>query len=63
MRKQITNWGNYPVIEANEEFFSYPEQLTEILAEDRKLLFRAAMVVVMGMQSLAENTNFHIEIR
>lgn len=40
MRKQITNWGNYPVIEANEEFFSYPEQLTEILGRQESFIPR-----------------------
>jgi decaprenylphospho-beta-D-ribofuranose 2-oxidase len=32
MKKQIANWGNYPVIEANEESFAFPEQLQELLS-------------------------------
>jgi decaprenylphospho-beta-D-ribofuranose 2-oxidase len=34
MKKQIANWGNYPVIESNEESFSFPEQLQELLSRD-----------------------------
>ena len=33
MKKQIANWGNYPVVESNEEFFSFPDQLNQLLDE------------------------------
>ena len=36
MKKQIANWGNYPVIESNEESFTFPEQLTGTAFEIRK---------------------------
>ena len=32
MKKQIANWGNYPVIESNEEYFAFEEQLRHILS-------------------------------
>lgn len=31
MKNKIANWGNYPVIEANEESFSFPGQLQSLL--------------------------------
>ena len=37
MKKQIANWGNYPVIESNEESFAFPEQLQELLVKGRGL--------------------------
>ena len=33
MKKQIANWGNYPVMESNEESFAFPEQLNQLLDE------------------------------
>jgi len=40
MKKQIANWGNYPVIESNEEYFSFPEQLQELLSRDASFIPR-----------------------
>ncbi len=40
MKKQIANWGNYPVIESNEEFFAFPEQLQELLSRDEAFIPR-----------------------
>jgi decaprenylphospho-beta-D-ribofuranose 2-oxidase len=40
MKKQIANWGNYPVIEANEESFSFPEQLQELLSRNENFIPR-----------------------
>ena len=34
MKKQIANWGNYPVIESDEAFFTLPEQLQELLSKN-----------------------------
>ena len=34
MKKQIANWGNYPVIESDEAFFALPEQLQELLSKN-----------------------------
>jgi decaprenylphospho-beta-D-ribofuranose 2-oxidase len=31
MKKHIANWGNYPVVESNEESFSFPDQLHRLL--------------------------------
>lgn len=40
MKKQIANWGNYPVVESNEEYFSFPEQLQELLSRDASFIPR-----------------------
>ena len=40
MKKQIANWGNYPVIEANEDSFAFPEQLHELLLRDDSFIPR-----------------------
>ena len=40
MKKQIANWGNYPVIESNEEYFCFPEQLQELLSRDESFIPR-----------------------
>jgi decaprenylphospho-beta-D-ribofuranose 2-oxidase len=40
MKKQIANWGNYPVIEANEEFFAFPDQLQHLLARGEAFIPR-----------------------
>jgi decaprenylphospho-beta-D-ribofuranose 2-oxidase len=40
MKKQIANWGNYPVIEANEESFAFPEQLQELLSRGESFIPR-----------------------
>ncbi len=34
MKKQIANWGNYPVMESNEESFAFHEQLNQLLDEE-----------------------------
>jgi len=40
MKKQMANWGNYPVVESNEEYFSFPEQLQELLSRDASFIPR-----------------------
>jgi decaprenylphospho-beta-D-ribofuranose 2-oxidase len=40
MKKQIANWGNYPVIESNEESFSLPEQLQELISKGGNFIAR-----------------------
>jgi decaprenylphospho-beta-D-ribofuranose 2-oxidase len=40
MKKQIANWGNYPVMESNEETFSYPEQLQKLLSKGETFIAR-----------------------
>ncbi|HEY4966920.1 MAG TPA: FAD-binding oxidoreductase [Puia sp.] len=55
MRKQITNWGNYPVIESNEESFSFPEQLIELLSRQERFIPRGNGRCY-GDASLAGNT-------
>src|SRR5450432_1392107 len=40
MKKQIANWGNYPVIEANEESFAFPEQLQDFLSRNENFIPR-----------------------
>lgn len=55
MKKQIANWGNYPVIEANEESFSFPEQLIELLSRQERFIPRGNGRCY-GDASLAENT-------
>jgi decaprenylphospho-beta-D-ribofuranose 2-oxidase len=55
MKKQITNWGNYPVIEANEESFSFTEQLLELLSREEHFIARGNGRCY-GDASLAGNT-------
>lgn len=33
MKKQIANWGNYPVMESDERLFSYDDQLQQLVRE------------------------------
>ena len=40
MKKQIANWGNYPVIESDEQSFAFPEQLGQLLAQDKAFIPR-----------------------
>jgi decaprenylphospho-beta-D-ribofuranose 2-oxidase len=40
MRKKIANWGNYPVVESNEESFAFEEQLQEILLRKESFIPR-----------------------
>jgi decaprenylphospho-beta-D-ribofuranose 2-oxidase len=55
MRKQITNWGNYPVIEANVDSFSFPEQLMDLLSRQERFIPRGNGRCY-GDASLADNT-------
>jgi decaprenylphospho-beta-D-ribofuranose 2-oxidase len=40
MKKRIANWGNYPVIESNEETFVFDGQLNELVANDQPFIAR-----------------------
>ncbi|MDP4129516.1 MAG: FAD-binding oxidoreductase [Bacteroidota bacterium] len=40
MKKRIANWGNYPVVESNEETFSFPDQLNQLLDEQTAFIPR-----------------------
>ncbi len=40
MKKQIANWGNYPMIESNEESFAFTEQLQELLSRNENFIPR-----------------------
>jgi decaprenylphospho-beta-D-ribofuranose 2-oxidase len=40
MKKLIANWGNYPVVEANEESFAFPEQLRKLLSSGENFIPR-----------------------
>ena len=40
MKKSIANWGNYPVVESNEESFAFPEQLNSLIAEQTPFIPR-----------------------
>jgi FAD/FMN-containing dehydrogenase len=40
MKKQIANWGNYPVIESNEESFVFTDQLDELIKKDQSFIPR-----------------------
>jgi FAD/FMN-containing dehydrogenases len=40
MKKQIANWGNYPVISAEEHYFSQDEQLTDLLRTNCPVIAR-----------------------
>src|SRR5574343_432804 len=33
MKHKIANWGNYPVVESDEQFFSWEDQLTDLLKD------------------------------
>jgi decaprenylphospho-beta-D-ribofuranose 2-oxidase len=55
MKKQIANWGNYPVIEANEESFTFPEQLQELISRQERFIPRGNGRCY-GDASLAGNT-------
>jgi len=55
MKKLIANWGNYPVIEANEDFFAFPEQLAELLSRPDAFIPRGNGRCY-GDASLAGNT-------
>jgi decaprenylphospho-beta-D-ribofuranose 2-oxidase len=55
MKKQIANWGNYPVIESNEEYFAFEEQLRQILSGNETFIPRGNGRCY-GDASLAGNT-------
>ncbi len=55
MKKQIANWGNYPVIESNEEYFAFEEQLLQILSGNETFIPRGNGRCY-GDASLAKNT-------
>ncbi len=55
MRKKITNWGNYPVVESDERFFTFTEELRHLLAEKNNIIARGN-ARCYGDASLAENT-------
>ena len=40
MKKQIANWGNYPVMESDEESFAFPDQLNQLLDEEADFIPR-----------------------
>lgn len=40
MKKHIANWGNYPVVESNEESFSFPDQLRRLMDEQTSFIPR-----------------------
>lgn len=40
MKKQITNWGNYPVIESDEQSFSSQSQLEQIVRDNTDYIAR-----------------------
>ena len=40
MKKQIANWGNYPVMESDERSFSFATQLQQLVKEDESFIAR-----------------------
>ncbi|HEX4852322.1 MAG TPA: FAD-binding oxidoreductase, partial [Puia sp.] len=40
MKKRIANWGNYPVIESNEQRFSYSDELENLLEQNTHFIPR-----------------------
>lgn len=40
MKKRISNWGNYPVIESNEQKFSYAGELEELIEKNPHFIAR-----------------------
>lgn len=55
MKKQIANWGNYPVIETNEESFAFEDQLPGLLLAHQTFIPRGNGRCY-GDASLSENT-------
>jgi decaprenylphospho-beta-D-ribofuranose 2-oxidase len=55
MRKKIANWGNYPVVEGNEESFVFTDQLNELIKKDESFIPRGNGRCY-GDASLAERT-------
>ncbi|HEY0679700.1 MAG TPA: FAD-binding oxidoreductase [Chitinophagaceae bacterium] len=40
MKKQIANWGNYPMMESDEKSFAFDEQLKEVIRKEGSLIPR-----------------------
>ena len=40
MKKQIANWGNYPVIETDEKSFAFDQQLQELFNSEKQFIPR-----------------------
>ncbi|MFM2363969.1 MAG: hypothetical protein RLZZ316_2871 [Bacteroidota bacterium] len=40
MRKEIANWGNYPVMESDERNFQFIEELQQVVAQKKELVAR-----------------------
>lgn len=40
MKHKIANWGNYPVVESEERFFTYPDQLQQLVKNSRGFIPR-----------------------
>ena len=40
MKKQIANWGNYPVMESDEKSFSFDDQLLKLVKEENNYIPR-----------------------
>jgi decaprenylphospho-beta-D-ribofuranose 2-oxidase len=55
MKKRIANWGNYPVMESNEESFVFPDQLDRLLQQETPFIARGNGRCY-GDASLAANT-------
>ena len=55
MKHQIANWGNYPVMESDEESFVFAEQLDELIKKDDSFIPRGNGRCY-GDASLAERT-------
>ena len=54
MKKSISNWGNYPVIQSNEQSFSLVSELEEKLSKSEEVIARG-MGRCYGDASLAKN--------
>jgi decaprenylphospho-beta-D-ribofuranose 2-oxidase len=55
MKKNIANWGNYPVMESDEKLFSFDEQLSRIIKESKQFI-TSGNGRCYGDASLAEET-------
>ena len=55
MEKRIANWGNYPVVESNEESFVFADQLDKLIVKEQPFIARGNGRCY-GDASLAERT-------
>jgi decaprenylphospho-beta-D-ribofuranose 2-oxidase len=55
MKKKIANWGNYPVMESDEKFFSFDDQLSTLVKQPKSFIARGNGRCY-GDASLANNT-------